>query len=85
MGEQPSVLEILAKSKHKAGDKVKIRKDLSDRKQYGAGSCNDYMVEFAGQEATIDYVCICGDGYIMYTLIGAGSWEWLWTDEMFED
>ena len=78
--------EILSKAKHKAGDKVKIREDLSDRKQYGAGTCNDYMVEFAGQEAIIDYVCIFRDGQIMYVLlVGVGSQGWLWTDEMFEE
>ena len=64
--------------KYKVGDKVRVRKDLKVGGSYGV-YFNDDMAKFIGEEVTIDYV-----GPISYR-IKEDTFNWSWTDEMFED
>lgn len=66
--------------KYKAGDKVRVREDLSKEKCYG-GCCVDSMMEqFAGEMVTISHEY----GRINRYKIEEDNMRWCWTDEMFE-
>lgn len=64
--------------KYKTGDKVRVRKDLNLKDEYGEYSAMLVMVELAGQIVTIKRV-VDGDSY---QVKGCDS-IW-WTDEMLE-
>lgn len=64
--------------KYKVGDKVKIRNDLVEYKQYGHYTFVPYMNKFKGEQ-TIKKVYY--DGYA----IEADAHDFKWSDEMFED
>lgn len=64
--------------KYKPGDKVKIRNDLVEYKQYGHYTFVPYMNKFKGEQ-TIKKVYY--DGYA----IKADERNFKWSDEMFED
>ena len=64
--------------KYKAGDKVRVRKDLKINLSYGDDVFAEGMEKFKGKPVTIDYIerekyCIQEDNN-----------NWAWTDEMFE-
>lgn len=63
--------------KYKVGDRVKIREDLIEDKQYGAQVFTSEMKPWCGQVATIAH---CGE--CDYLLEGADIWYW--TEEMIE-
>lgn len=60
--------------KYNVGDVVEIRHDLEEDKLYGGWCVIDYMLSFAGTEATIAE--IEDDTYRLYNI------ECRWTDEM---
>ena len=62
--------------KYKAGDKVRVRKDLVVGKRYGCYPAVSKMVEKSGKIATIRTVH--SDFYEIYKDV------YSWTDEMFE-
>ena len=62
--------------KYKAGDKVRVRKDLVAGKRYGCYPAVSKMVEKSGKIATIRTVH--SDFYEIYKDV------YSWTDEMFE-
>lgn len=68
-------------AKYKAGDKVRVRKDLVAGEFYGE---DDYfaleMKAYMGEEAIITEVCSDGDYHISID----ENKEWFFTDEMFE-
>lgn len=80
--------------RYKAGDKVKIRKDLNLYKHYPMISCKSYMPEFkgfhinntmlamAGRTVEIESVYECYPYEGCYLLVG---YPFTWTDTMFED
>lgn len=65
--------------KYKAGDKVRIKKDLKAQR-YGIEFVVDEMLKYAGRPATITKVVECDEG-IKYSIDISG---WNWTEEMFE-
>lgn len=81
-------------TKHKVGDKVKVRRDLDNgqTRYMMADGCygdiaNCEMMELAGKEVTIAFIHeqhFDGQAERMY-LIEEDDEEWVWTDEMFED
>lgn len=73
--------------KYKVGDKVRVRKDLSDDKRYYSEDKKTWddaappMIKYAGKIVTIAGV---NDKVGKYD-IEEDNKEWNWTDEMFED
>lgn len=65
--------------RYKVGDKVRVRSDLEEDKQYGCQVSVDDMQEFIGRETIIQSVS--GRGYCLMEDDGM----WFWTDEMLED
>lgn len=67
--------------KYKAGDKVRIRKDLKTNKVYGFYEVEEEMQLMAGEFVTIM------DAYEEYDYyeIEEDYGEFAWSDEMFED
>lgn len=66
--------------RYKAGDKVRVREDLSREKCYGGCYVDFVMEQFAGKIVTISLVNERVDRYeIEEDII-----KWDWTDEMFE-
>jgi len=63
--------------KYKVGDKVKIREDLIDGKEYGDNIFVPEMKPWCGQVVTIAH-CEYGN----YLIEGCDNWAW--TDEMIE-
>ena len=61
--------------KYNVGDVVKIRRDLNEGTLYGRWCVVEYMLEFAGTEATIE--CVEEDHYMLENI------QCRWTDEMF--
>ena len=69
--------------KYKAGDRVRIRKDLKAGKYYGVEHrlyCNSDMASMAGKVVTISYYNDVLGGYILK----GDADEWIWSDKMFE-
>lgn len=65
--------------KHKAGDKVRIRKDLKADVQYGSKGFTNSMCKYRGKETTITKVLSN-----FYTLkVDDGMWAW--SEEMLEE
>lgn len=64
--------------KYKPGDKVKIRNDLVEYKQYGSCTFVPYMKNFKGEQIIKE---IFNNGYT----IEADAQNFKWSDEMFED
>lgn len=64
--------------KYKIGDKVKIRNDLVEYKQYGSCTFVPYMKNFKGEQIIKE---IFNNGYT----IKADTQDFKWSDEMFED
>lgn len=69
--------------KYKAGDKIRLRKDLKAGEYYGTSSriyCTSEMASMAGKVFTIkEYYPALGH----YKLLGDAN-EWRWSDKMFE-
>ena len=61
--------------KYNVGDVIKIRRDLTGGELYGGWCVVDYMLDFAGHEATIVYVD--DDHYLLENI------DCRWTDAMF--
>ena len=76
--EESSVDEWRKEMKYKAGDKVRVREDLVDGKEYGDDSFVDEMGPLRGEVVEIERVRPAG-----YS-IKEDDGEWGWTDEMFE-
>lgn len=66
--------------KYKAGDKVRVREDLSKEKCYGGCCVDSVMEQFAGEMVTISHEY----GIINRYKIEEDNMRWCWTDEMFE-
>ena len=66
--------------KYKAGDKVRVREDLSKEKCYGGCCVDSVMEQFAGEMVTISHEY----GRINRYKIEEDNMRWCWTDEMFE-
>lgn len=71
--------------KHKVGNKVKVRTDLIEGRDYGTETYYNEMEEFKGKVLTIEEVI--GEEYIVVednsTEEDGGKWRF--TDEMFEE
>lgn len=68
-----------AAMEYKAGDKVRVRKDLSADNYYGGVFCNSDMARKAGKIVTIKHKSL-NDRY----KIEEDSWDWSWASEMFD-
>jgi hypothetical protein len=67
--------------KYKVGDKVRVRSDLVINKRYGDGVLfRSDMTRYEGQVVTISRV---GDDFYKIEE-DSDSFDWSWTDEMFE-
>ena len=74
------VVENPKTMKYKAGDKVRVRKDLEQSKSYGGVMVIDEMEELRGKFVTIEE---CFDWCNVYRIKDDGG-DYNWTDEMFE-
>lgn len=76
------IYELQKKHKHKKGDSVKIREDLSSGITYGFTDATEDMIQYHGKEAIImEYNDDCEGGY----LLDIDEQYWTWSDEMLED
>ena len=66
--------------KYKVGDKVRVRTDLVDCKNYGEINYVSDMDEWKGKVVTISFV-----GNDNYYEIEEDTEKWAWSDEMFEN
>ncbi|RHS68225.1 hypothetical protein DW954_02500 [Clostridium sp. AM45-5] len=66
--------------KYKAGDKVRVREDLSKEEYYDGCYVNSEMGEFAGRVVTISRAPELTNRYG----IKEDNMRWCWTDEMFK-
>jgi hypothetical protein len=71
----------MKETKFKAGDRVRIREDLSDRMPFGV---NDDMIALQGKEVIITgaYDTYHSETTGRYTFDGDGGW--CWSDQMFD-
>lgn len=76
---QDSDLEIV--SKIQIGDKVRVRKDLSERETCSGVGVNDDMIKLAGKEVTIKNIRLFPK--VTY-YICEDEGEWNWAESMFE-
>lgn len=67
--------------KFKAGDKARVRNDLVVNQLYGCAYFVPQMVEYKGEEFTIQFIGNTRDGYEYYVLKEVG---FSWTDGMLE-